>query len=264
MRGIHVMFVLAVPTIVSAQSVGHDLENGFKDLTSVWTSPARLKSNSWAPLVGATAGTIGLVLIDEPFYRWLIDHQGSTPLRLLKPFREEQALASLGHSHVLAAGSMILYAVGWVADSRDLRQAGMGCISAAFAATTSRTVITNLIGRLRPRYEKGAFRFQLFDVGPWERRSFIAGHAAHATSCVSFWNHRFDLGLAEPLLYMTATGIGMARVMDGLHWPSDTFAGQALGLAIGKAVADRYSRRDRSTDAGLPAVTVVLHIAVPF
>ena len=62
-------------------------------------------------------------------------------------------------------------------------------------------------------------------------------------ACASFLEQRFSLGIAEPALYATVGAIGMGRIADGQHWPSDVVAGAAMGFAIGKAVATRQHRR---------------------
>jgi membrane-associated phospholipid phosphatase len=65
-------------------------------------------------------------------------------------------------------------------------------------------------------------------------------------SCVSYWSHRFDLGVAQPVPYAIAALIGFARVVDGAHWTSDTLLGMSWGFAVGKAVA--AESRDREVD----------------
>jgi membrane-associated phospholipid phosphatase len=62
-------------------------------------------------------------------------------------------------------------------------------------------------------------------------------------SCVSYFSHRFSLGVAEPVMFAYPIMIGLGRMADGWHWTSDTMAGAAMGFAIGKAIADRQSAR---------------------
>jgi membrane-associated phospholipid phosphatase len=240
---------LLAPAAVPAQSVGHDLENGFKDFVYIWTAPSRLEADALPALAGVLGVTGAFMFIDEPIYNWLESHPKSLPGVLLGLFGEDSALNLIGRSYVLVPTSLLLYTAGWAFDEPDLRQAGIGCISANLATTSTRQIWSRLLARLRPRYGKGAFQFQAFLVNaPWESRSFPGGHGAHIMSCVSFWSNRFALGVAEPVLFVAALGAGWARVLDGAHWPSDTFFGEAYGWAIGKGVADRYLHRNEGGD----------------
>jgi membrane-associated phospholipid phosphatase len=254
--------ILSIP--VQAQSVGHDLENGFKDIIYIWTAPGRLRSDALPEIGVVLGGTGALMLVDEPLYRWLSTHPTSVPGMLVGVFREGRPLNLIGRSFVLIPTSVALYSAGWAFDEPNLRQAGIGCLSSNVATTLSRGVISMLLpGRLRPRYGKGAFDFQfIFPKKEWERRSFPGGHASHIMSCVSFWNNRFDLGVAEPVLYGTALAVGWSRVVDGAHWPSDTYFGQAYGWAIGNGVADRYLQRSSSPAVDrAPGLGIVVRIS---
>lgn len=71
--------------------------------------------------------------------------------------------------------------------------------------------------------------------------------------------HRFDLGIAEPAIYVLAAGVGTARIVDGAHWPSDTYTGMAYGFSVGKAVAARQLKRERErllNGAGTPGLVI--------
>jgi membrane-associated phospholipid phosphatase len=248
-----------------AQSVGHDLENAGKDITYVWSSPARLKFDVF-PEIGAVLAATGLfMVVDEPLYNWLAAHPKSLPGTFLGFFREDRPLNRIGRSYVLLPTSAVLYSAAWVFDNPDLRQAGLGCISSELATTLSRSVINLVTGRLRPRFGKGAFNFSFtFPHTSWERRSFPGGHGSNIMTCVSFWNNRFDLGAAEPVLYAAALGGGWARVPEGAHWPSDTFFGQSYGWTIGKAVADRYLQRSNPSGGGLAGAAFGIEMRIGF
>jgi membrane-associated phospholipid phosphatase len=83
--------------------------------------------------------------------------------------------------------------------------------------------------------------------------SFPGGHAANIMSCASFWSRRFQLSVAEPLLYLAALGVGWGRTFEGAHWSSDTFIGQAYGWSVGQGIAERYLRRNAPDHADLKA-----------
>ena len=196
-------------------------------------------------------GFAGLLLVDEPVHDWLSAHPGSPVHAVLGVFGEESPVNLLGRTkQFLLPLSASLYAAGWIADSQDLRDAGIGCATSNLTTTLSRSAVSILLGRLRPHRGEGAFRVALLaGWGDWDMRSFPGGHAANAMTCTSYFAHRFDLGAAEPAMWALASGIGLARVPDEAHWLSDTFAGMAYGYAVGKGVARRQLGRVAEREA---------------
>ena len=217
----------------------------------------------------ATAGMIALgsaglaVFADEPLHQWI--HTDPLPVRLLAPFRESSPISIVGRTwFFLLPLSAALYGAGHMFDSTDLRDAGLGCFTSNLTTTLTRTSLTHLVNRARPGVHEGAFQFELFAFGPWERRSFPGGHASNVMSCASYFNHRFDLGLAGPPIWAIASGVGLARMADDAHWASDTFIGMAYGYAVGRNVAHRIlDRRAQPTERSLqPGIGVRLRITL--
>ena len=119
-----------------------------------------------------------------------------------------------------------------------------GCAAAYGAESVSRTALYRLVARTRPRNANGdQYDFDVPGSDDWNRHSFFGGHAANIMACATFWNHRFSLGAAEPLLYALAGAVGAARIADRRHWTSDTVLGEIYGYAIGRAVARRARQR---------------------
>src|SRR5262245_58495724 len=123
----------ALPCAAAGQSVGRDLENGGKDFLHIWAAPGRLDSNSLPVLGVLAAGTALFIRFDQPVYDWFTDHPTSIAVKVLTPFGEGNPASVLGRSFVLAGGSALLYGAGWAFDSRNLREAGTGCASAALS-----------------------------------------------------------------------------------------------------------------------------------
>ncbi len=225
------------------KSVGRDFEAGFKDILWVWSSPLRIEEEDLVAL-GLVAGAAGgTLLLDEQIRNFLQDHPRSLPVLILTPFRESSPINLIGRTKLLQPLSAAMYVAGWAFDEPDLRAAGIGCAATNFSNTIARHFMALLLGRKRPELEEGPWQFQPLAFGEWENRSFPGGHAANAITCVSFWNHRFDLGAAEPLLYMLGGLVGFARLLDDAHWTSDTVVGVSLGIAVGKGVAGRQLDR---------------------
>ena len=237
----------------TVRSVGEDFANGFSDMLWLWKSPLRADSEEWLTAAGVFAGAGVVAIWDGDIQDWLATHPRSAPVRAVHPFGEEASvpLVDLGSGKRLLPVSGVLYLAGLVTDSRGLRDAGIGCAASQQVQTITHEVAFLAVARQRPRatgdvpYVVGTdpYVFEYFERTPWGMHSFYGGHGASAMACATFLAERFDLGFAEPVLYATALGIGVARVADGRHWTSDTVIGLAFGHAIGRSIARR--QRDR-------------------
>jgi membrane-associated phospholipid phosphatase len=238
-----VLAVLCSPLGAAAQSVGDDFRNLGRDAWFIVSSPAGASTadlRTTGALAAAAAGL--LLLVDEPLHDWL--HSEPWIVRGLAPFRESSPISIMGRTwFFLLPLSLAMYGAGHAFDSDDLKDAGMGCMTSNLTTTLTRTGVAHLVNRDRPGEHRGAFRFELLAFGGWGQRSFPGGHASNIMSCASFLNHRFDLGLAEPAIWVLASGVGLARIADEAHWASDTFVGMAYGYAVGRNVAHRFLDR---------------------
>lgn len=230
----------------SAQTVGEILVNDWrdagKDVLTVWGSPFDARGKDWM-LFGATLALTGAtMLIDEPVSDWAIRNKDAWGFRAIDPVRR---------GGVLFAGKYVvppiaaMYVAGVALNNQDLRDAVTGCASSWAANSIARKAVYRLVGRARPDTMPDNSQHW---AGPgsgdeWQMRSFPAGHFANGMACVSYWNHRFRLGAAEPALYALAAAIGIGRLADEAHWTSDSVLGGIFGYAIGKEVARRSLSR---------------------
>jgi membrane-associated phospholipid phosphatase len=168
-------------------------------------------------------------------------HPDARVMRALRPLREKWKfpLYELGSGQYLLPLSGVAYIAGRLSHNAELRDAGMGCITGHLSSAVLRDVIYFSVARVRPHESPSAYRISFPGTHDWMRHSFLSGHTANSMACASFFGHRYSLGAIEPLSYAYVTAIGLGRVADGWHWPSDTMAGAIMGFAIGKFVADR-------------------------
>ena len=228
-----------------------DGERAGSDAWRVWSAPFRVRGSDLPPLIGVAASGTLLAAFDEPVQRWMQQTQDEFPVSLLKPFREHSPISKAGRTYVLVPLSVAFYVTGLATKEADLREAGIGCLTSNLSTTLPRASGSRLIGRRRPVGAEGPYTFKPFTFNDWSYYSFPGGHVGNITSCVSFWTHRFDLGLAEPALWVLASAIGMGRIVDGAHWPSDTWLGIVLGWAVGKLVAERVADRRVADETAL-------------
>ena len=268
------MTVLCASAIAGAQNLGsrlwHDLRYGARDVLAVWASPLHGSERDYLT-AGLVVTGVGLSAIaDEKVSIWARDHLHNALFTASKPFgaNNRASLVNIGSSHWMMRGAAGLYLFGLISKSRGLRDAGMGCIAAEQAQAIPRVVgVYKLVSRERPVVREVIDGDSIIRAGDpydidfpgkdtWFDNSFFGGHVANLAACVSFWTHRFDLKYAEPVLWLAVAAMGVARIADEAHWLSDQLLGAAVGIVVGKYVAERSeSRRSRgdapeSEDAG--------------
>lgn len=251
------------------KSIGRDFEHGVRDILHVWASPIHADRDEWATFAASAAFVGATLLIDDDVQRAMERHPRSAFMRGLEVFREEHKteLFNLGSGKRLQPISGVLYLLGFAFDSRALRDAGMGCASTQQANILVHHGSYAIISRERPLTANGDQYDIELGAGPWREHSFYGGHAGNIMGCVTYWNERFDLGPAEPVLYLVAIGVGLGRVADQRHWLSDTFTGMLVGHAFGRVIARRARARaasganatseGRREEGGRPLVGVV-------
>jgi membrane-associated phospholipid phosphatase len=241
------------PLPVGAQRILHnawsDVKTGLTDVGYVWTAPLHMSKrdlNGLAVVAGTTAVALAF---DDNLQDWLRAHPESVPVEAVSWFREDRGGEELGDIWMFIRGSGVIWLVGLATGSETLRDAATGCVAAGIAQTLPRRlVLYNLVKRTRPRFTDDPYRFDVPGSKVWDHRSFYGGHGSNAMTCIAFWNNRFDLGIAEPVLYAAAIATGVARTVDEAHWSSDTVLGLAVGYAIGRTVAIRQKNRNRQAN----------------
>lgn len=258
-------YTIAVATFIcasqaSAQSVaqqlGDDLKNAGKDIWGVYTSPFKGSGRDWATFAAAIALTGATTVLDKPVERWAQNNDSAAALKFLDPLRRKGVLFA---GKYVVPPAAALYIIGLATNNQNLRDGAMGCAASWFAQSPPRRLFYRLVGRRRP--ETSPDDNHVWDVpnsaapdkSGWQMRSFPAGHFANAMGCAAFLGNRFDMGIAEPMVYGVAAGVAVGRVLDHGHWTSDHVLGGIFGYAVGKEVARRSLARKRA--AATPAIT---------
>jgi membrane-associated phospholipid phosphatase len=226
------------------------------DVLAVFASPFQGSGKDYltAALLLGGAGLISLA--DDPIGKWIYENPDATALDVLKPFREDSdtRLVDLGGGRHLAVLYGVGYLVGLVSGSETIRDGAVGCAAAEKTNGLIRNYVYKGVSRERPLFRviegndttvrRGdPHHFAFPGTDSWYDNSFFGGHGANIMSCVSFFNHRFEMGLVEPVLWTVAAGVNIGRLADQRHWPSDVAFGAVFGFAIGKYVAERQLAR---------------------
>ena len=240
-----------------AQQIGHDVKYAAKDIWGVYTSPFKGSGKDWAMFGGALALTGATMVLDMPVERWAQRNDSATALKFLDPLRRRGILFA---GKYVVPPAAALYIIGLATNNRNLRGGVIGCAASWAAQSPPRKLFYRLIGRERPDTSPdNNHRWHVpnptstGDDG-WQLRSMPAGHFANAMGCASFLGNRFNMGIAEPMVYGVAVGVAVGRALDHGHWTSDHVLGGIFGYAVGKEVARRSLRR--KMDASTPAVSV--------
>lgn len=183
--------------------------------------------------VGASAG---VSLIDEPVMREIgkfRSPEGTTQ-------RASVIAASLGGFVPLTVGSL-LWAGGAVSHNVVVRHIGMESTQAVMLSGALTIGIKGLVGRSRPnatpddpdQYYPGR---GFFDAS---RASFPSGHTSAAFALATVLSRELSgrypakKWLIRSALYGAAGSVGLARMYQNAHWPSDVVTGAALGTLSG-------------------------------
>ncbi|HET9454446.1 MAG TPA: phosphatase PAP2 family protein, partial [Gemmatimonadaceae bacterium] len=143
-----------------------------------------------------------------------------------------------------------LFAAGRIADEPRLVRLAAHGSTAMLASLVATGVLKTTLGRARPSVsaDTNPRDFRLFRGWTADAyQAFPSGHAALAfalaaatTAEIDTWN-RDATWFTAPLLYGGATLVGLSRMYEDRHWPTDILAGAAIGTLAGvKAV--RFSR----------------------
>ena len=149
---------------------------------------------------------------------------------------------------IIIAGASYVY--GRTEDSPRSAEIGLRTIESIGAAGLTTLVIKGFAGRARP--------FVTNDTNPRSYKagrgfhddhyaSFPSGHVTTAFAAASaasqeisyLWPHASHLW--TPVLFTSASLVGVARIYEDQHWASDVIAGAAVGTLVSRVVV-RYQR----------------------
>jgi membrane-associated phospholipid phosphatase len=158
-----------------------------------------------------------------------------------------------GFEIIADPGSIVVgaaaYAIGRVAHRRTLADIGLHTTEAIIGGSAITVVLKDALGRSRPYVSnaKDPRDFALLKgFGDRDRQSFPSGHttaafaaAAAVTSEVKRIGPEYTW-IVGPVMYGSATMVGLARMYHNKHWASDVALGAAIGTFSGLKVV-RYS-----------------------
>lgn len=209
---------------------GAFLKNASRNVSRVLTSPARWKENDWLRFA-ALAGTGAVLFVfDGRIYDGVQNHK-SRFTEDLSPY-----ISKFGTGQYLIPLTAAIYASGEIFKSPGLRRTAL--LSLESLLTTSAIVLTlkEVTGRARPYTGESPTSFFPFSFKA-KNTSFPSGDAAAAFAVATVIADRSDSILVDALSYGLAGLVAVYRIHDRYHWPSDVFAGSALGFFVAKKIS---------------------------
>lgn len=205
--------------------------NILHDQKPIWTFPAKLvKDDYWKPtlvVVAATAGSVALDPHDTPYFR-----RTSTFTQFCKTFSGTNMAVGT------AVVPLSIYAVALARKDVYGQHTAMLAGESAVDAEILATVMQHIDRRLRPSEipPNGDFSdswFRQHGTVVSAGGSFPSGHAIAAFSVATVLANRYHEHRWVPwVAYGLAGLVGFSRIPLQAHFPSDVFAGAALGYVI--------------------------------
>jgi membrane-associated phospholipid phosphatase len=215
------------------------LRNFGLDFGRVITSPARWTGSDWAIFAAVAGAGTALYLFDRDLYDGVQRNKTeftSDASSVIRPF------GNGGYLLALAAG---MYGAGELFDEPGVRRTAL--LSLESFLTTSAIVLglKAVVGRARPYSGETPRDFHPFSFKN-SHYSFPSGDAAGAFSVATTIADQTDDFVVDAVSYGLAGLVAIYRVHDRKHWPSDVFAGSAIGYFVAKQVC----RLNRDREAG--------------
>lgn len=197
------------------------------------TGPFQWKKKEWLIAGSVTAVGITLYIFDDKI-RQIFQKNQSNNL----DFASKYIFEPWGSGLYPAALFGGFYIYGLAANNNKARQVALGGTQAFVMAAVSSQLLKHIFHRHRPSQNnppnpylwEGPFR-------GWDYTAFPSGHTTAAFAIASMMSKIYKDKLWVGILsYGLATGVGLSRIYDNVHWPSDVLIGAALGYAIGQTV----------------------------
>lgn len=139
-------------------------------------------------------------------------------------------LSALADQPPLVALSIATIVGGLVLRKPGVAKTGLRMLASHAVATGIKTLVKHSVDRTRPeKAQKSGHRFEQGRSGDHDETSFPSGHTAGAVAIARAVAR--DHPAAALPAYGTAGAVAVALVPSGKHYPIDTLAGAAIGVA---------------------------------
>ena len=217
------------------------IPNFLSDQKHIWLFPVSLaEGRHWAPTLAVVGTTAGLVALDPhtaPYFR----NTGK--------FEEFDDIFKVTTTERVFLGLPVVWYLGGLAARNNYaQQTGFFAAEALADVDLLAGVMRSVDGRLHPRdiplpQNGGDYTHTWFKAkGTYlNRGGFPSGHTAGAFAVATIFSERYKRShhWVPYVAYPLAALVGVSRITDSAHFPSDVFMGGALAYTIARYVVLR-------------------------
>ncbi|MEI9947128.1 MAG: phosphatase PAP2 family protein [Chitinophagaceae bacterium] len=232
---------------ISARQYFNLLARDFKQQV---TTPFHMSRKDWAKFGIFAAGTISLMLVDEPMQQFAVGLRNrNTSLRQVSSYVTK--FGGLYEAYALVG----LGTYGFVFKNEKMQTTTLLATQSYITSAAMVFLLKTITGRQRPSYydpfraeAEPTFRGPFFHggrnaSGKRINTSFPSGHTTATFSVATVYAMEYRNKPWVPILsYATAGLVGLSRIAENKHWFTDVLVGATLGYLTGKQVVKNYHR----------------------
>ncbi|MDQ6757944.1 MAG: phosphatase PAP2 family protein [Bacteroidota bacterium] len=220
------------------------------DFKQQFTYPFHLKKKDWGRIGTFAAVTATLALADEAgskFFSGLANRNKAVS-------STSSFITSFGGVYEVAT-IVGFGTVGFISKNEKIKATAFLATQSYLTAGAIETILKYLTSRQRPNYidpqtnendptfHGPFYKFKPQTSGLSTNSSFPSGHTTAVFSAATVYALEYRHHPWIPIVsYSFATLVGISRMTENKHWPTDVLVGAALGYLSGKQVVNNYHR----------------------
>lgn len=198
-----------------------------QDLRYVFSAPARWDRSQWERVLLYTSLTGAVMGFDNELYRGVQRNRSimsDNTAKIIQSFGSYTSFGIIGSFYIY---SMARRSYKELNVTRDL-------VAASIISGLITFSLKVIAGRSRPIQQRGTYKFKPFGGD----HSFPSGHTTQAFVLASVISSSYESKWVWGISYTLASLVGLARVHQQAHFPSDVVAGAIIGTSVGRGIVD--------------------------
>ena len=204
-----------------------------QDALRIGAAPVWWNGSDWLKL-GAVATGTGLLVWQDLNIRQVFQRN-----RTRTTDRIADGLKFLGAPALIQPVLIGTFGISTALKQKKLQAVALDGWEASNFALGWAVLIKVATSRARPFLNKGRWKREGFSPGS----SFPGGHTTQAFVLATVVSSHFPKTWVKIVSYGLATGVGLSRMNNDLHFASDILVGAALGTAVAKTIFKRNEAR---------------------